>query len=349
MIGITPWHALDDLRRWAGLGLDAAGLAPRQTPSTDVLNEPGLRLRRYPVNGAGGAALLLVPAPIKRHYIWDLHPGCSVVAHAQRRGLDVWLSEWTEASPEDGLDRYVSHLARCVDTIEAATGRVPHLAGHSLGGTLAALHATRHPDRLRALVLLEAPLHFAQDAGAFAPLLQATPSATPMAAALGRVPGSVLNAASVLASPKEFIWQRRAAGLAAAARGGEALRTYLMALRWSLDEFALPGRLFAEVVDGLYRQDRLMRGELELLGQRVRPADLRAPLATVVDPRADAIPPASGLAFHHAASSADKLVLSYDGDPDVLLQHVGSLTGESAHRRLWPALFDWLARTSAPA
>ncbi|MCW7540820.1 alpha/beta hydrolase [Aquabacterium sp. A7-Y] len=347
---VTPFHALDELRRFAGRSFDAAGYAPQQCASEVLLQEPGLRLRRYrsdeQATRSGAPALLIVPAPIKRHYIWDLAPHCSVVRHALGRGFDVWLAEWSEAQDDDGLERYVERIALCADTVAQAAGGPPHLTGHSLGGTLAALHALRHPDQLASLALIEAPLHFGRDSGAFAPWLERTPNAADIGAAFGSVPGSLLNLAAVLASPREFVWDRRAAGVAAMAQGGETLRALLLATRWSLDELALPARLFGEVVDGLYREDQLMRGELELLGRRVVPADLKAPLAMVVDPRGEAIPAASMLPFHAAAGSADKLLLEYRGDAGVLLQHIGALVGANAHRELWPRLLDWMQARS---
>jgi polyhydroxyalkanoate synthase subunit PhaC len=39
------------------------------------------------------------------------------------------------------------------------------LAGHSLGGTLAAIFPSLHPERVRGLALLEAPTKFGRDAG----------------------------------------------------------------------------------------------------------------------------------------------------------------------------------------
>jgi polyhydroxyalkanoate synthase len=44
-----------------------------------VLREPGLTLKAYSDGARAGPAVLLVPAPIKRAYIWDLAPGASVV------------------------------------------------------------------------------------------------------------------------------------------------------------------------------------------------------------------------------------------------------------------------------
>jgi polyhydroxyalkanoate synthase len=59
-----------------------------------------MRLRGYG-DDPTGPVFLIVPAPIKRAYIWDLAPGRSVVRAAQRAGFAVALIEWIEpAAPE---------------------------------------------------------------------------------------------------------------------------------------------------------------------------------------------------------------------------------------------------------
>ena len=50
----------------------------------------------------------------------------------------------------------------------------------------------------------------------------------------------------------------------------------------------MPGALFGDVVDQLYRDDASARGTLEITGERIGPARLTAPLTVVVDPRSGA-------------------------------------------------------------
>jgi polyhydroxyalkanoate synthase len=344
-------EVLDAARRRRGRVLESVGLGPRTTPSTVDEVAPGVRLRSYP-SAADGPPVLLVPAPIKRSYLWDLEPDVSVVGHLARRGLRPFLLEWTERTDDDpdaGLDHHAGTLlAACLDAVTARTGvsRVA-LAGHSLGGTLAAIGAARHPDRVGALALLEAPLRFGAAAGSFAPLVAATPSSTLALLARGGVPGAFLDQVSAAAAPREFVLERRLDLLRSIARLGAAdpaaVRTHLRVLRWSSDEFRMPGALFRDVVERLYRDDAFARGTLEVAGERVGPHRLTVPLTTVFDPRSAVIPPRSVVAVHEAAASADKLLLAYRGEVGVALAHVGVLVGREAHRTLWPRILDRLA------
>jgi polyhydroxyalkanoate synthase len=342
----TTFEQMDRLRRWRGMLLDAAGFAPKETPYRILHEETGVRLRSYGAASQDGPALLIVPAPIKRAYIWDLAPQTSVVQRCLQQGMRVYLAEWMplDGGGEDfGLADYADRmLTACVDAIEADSGQTTViLAGHSLGGTLAAIFACLHAQRCRALVLLEAPLHFAESAGRFAPLVAAAPDARFIAEIFGNVPGSFLNAVSVAAAPQEFQWQPVIDFSRCANR--DKLLTHMRVERWTHDELALPGKLFTEVVELLYRNDALMRRALRIGGRRIGPRDLTVPLLAVIDPRSDVIPPQSVLPFYEAAASRSKQLLHYEGDTGVAIQHVGVLVGANAHARIWPAIFNWLS------
>jgi polyhydroxyalkanoate synthase len=340
-------EALDAARRRGGRALEAAGFGPQTTPSAAVDVAPGVRLRSYPSASGDGPPLLLVPAPIKRSYLWDLEPGVSVVAHAIRRGLRPHLVEWTEVADDDpaaGLDHYADTLlSACLDEVAArtGTGRVA-MAGHSLGGTLAAVCAARRPERVAALALLEAPLRFGAAAGSFAPFVATTPASVVAHLARGGVPGAFLDVVSGAAAPREFALERRL-DLLRSLPDPAALRTHLRVLRWAGDEFRMPGALFRDVVERLYRSDAFARGTLLMAGERVGPDTLTAALTTVVAPRSAVIPPGSIVPVHEAAAAADKLLLEYRGDVGVALQHVGALVGRSAHRDLWPLILERLS------
>jgi polyhydroxyalkanoate synthase len=260
----------------------------------------------------------------------------------------VFLIEWTEPSAEEqgfGLADYADRLIRnCLDAVALETGKPRAcLAGHSIGGTLAAIFAALQPERVQALVLLEAPLHFGADTGAFAPLVAIAPRIGSLAKRLGNVPGCFLDLMSVTADPLTFQWSRWVDALESL-HDMRALQTHIRVERWVLDEFPLASRLFEEIIELLYREDRFMAGTLRVGTRSATPRGLVMPIVSVVDPRSSIVPPSSVLPFFTRVSSGDKKVLWYEGDKGVALQHVGALVGQSAHRRLWPEIFAWLHR-----
>lgn len=340
----TWLEAHDRARQRRGAWLEQLGFGPQCSPLQPIHEQELARLWRL-LSARGRPPLLLVPAPIKAHYIWDLEPAVSVVRHAQRAGFAPYVLQWLAPAAADrdrGLAAYSDvMLPACAAAAVADAGdRRLLVAGHSLGGTLAALFATLHPQTVQALVLLDSPVCFGAASGAFAPLLGALP---PVAALLGNadcVPGSLLNLASVAADPDAFIssrWRDRIlSGLSPA-----AWVRHQRVMRWTLDEKPLSRRLFEETVELLYRRDAFCSNRLVLNGKPVRPSALAAALLCVVDPRSRLVPPASVLGLPYSGR-AQRRVLEYSGDIGVALQHVGMLVGLQAHRTLWPRIFAWL-------
>lgn len=352
MNGSGWWfESLDRVRRFQGKALDRFDLGPQESPHQTIFSRPLASLRAYGTGAPGKPVLLVVPAPIKRPYIWDLCPETSVVRRALERGFQVYLVDWAEPGWQErrcGLDEYAGGLLKdCIDAAAAhARSDQVFLAGHSLGGTLAAIHGAWRPERVAGLVLIEAPLHFGAATGAFRKLLGLGIPAEALVPAGGRLPGSLLSLISARAAPEAFHLGRYFDYLASLG-SREKLQTHWRVERWTLDEFPLPCALFRDVVEQLYREDRFMGGELLIGGTRLGPGNVSVPLFSVYDPDSTVIPPQSILAFQQAVASREKELMPYLGDTGIALRHVGALVGASAHQHIWPRIFDWLGGLAA--
>jgi polyhydroxyalkanoate synthase len=334
----TLFEQLDRSRRLQGAMMDAAGLGPAETLYETVYRAEGVSLRGYAEAAGSGPPVLIVPAPIKRPYIWDLSPAVSAVRRCLATPSRVFLVDWQRAAPEFGLGDYAEGLI--LDCLNAAGDEPAVVLAHSLGGLFAAVFAALHPDRVRGLVLLASPLHFAAGAG----FLGALVARVDVEDLPDQVPGSFLSIGSFQASPATFGWDRWSDALLSLAEPA-ALRTHLQVERWMLDEFALPRRLFAELAD-LMLEDRFTSGTLQIGGRSASPSRLTAPLLCVVDPRCRIVPPEAVTPLMQAAGSGDKTLLHYTGDVGVSLQHVGPLVGRRAHAQLWPEILRWIGLRS---
>lgn len=339
--------ALSDLlRRWYGDLVGAFGFTSGQTPYKIIFSEPGVALRFYGEEGNGEEpVLLIIPAPIKDASIWDLAPRVSVVRHCRDQKLRVYLIEWespdetSDSGISDYADRFISD---CLEHIRKHSGGVPiFAAGHSLGGTLAAIHAALYPEHFRGLILLGSPLHFDKSSGVIDALVAALPRSAISSASSGTVPGSLMSIMAFIADPVSFGWSRVADRIRSSG-DHEARETHFRVNRWSYLETPMSAALFRSVVEDLYRDDRFFRGELGIDGKVAGPDQIMTALLGVVDPHCRVVPPRAMIPFMEAAKSRDVSYLEYEGDTGVSLQHVGMLAGRSAHRRIWPEIVQWI-------
>ena len=337
----AQFDASDILRRAQGDVVGAFGLDPQQSPHQITMSRAHWRLRDY-----GGThrsrSLLIIAAPIKRPYIWDLAPSISAIRFCLHQGLYVQLLEWMPASPSTGNrghDEYVLAISEAVAAVTtAAQGAKPTLIGHSLGGTLAAIYGAFLPKSISGLVLLGAPLCFRPSENQFRDALvtlvpREISDAEPF-------PGSLLSHASALASPGTFIWSRLM-DAAMSIADPVAIEIHARVERWALDEMPLPGKLVRQIIEWLYRENRFCSNELKIGRKVVGPSTLSVPTLAVVN-TADEVAPLNSLKPFADAMAKNVQIIEYPGELGVCLQHLGILVGRHAQAHVWPEILSWL-------
>jgi polyhydroxyalkanoate synthase len=130
--GRTQFSIADILRRAQGHAFGAFGLDPNECPYQVVASGPFWRLRDYTKHDTA-QSLLIVAAPIKRPYIWDLAPTASAIRYCLGQDLHVRLLEWLPASRttgNNGLTEYAEAISNCVAKISSESAGVkPFLIG----------------------------------------------------------------------------------------------------------------------------------------------------------------------------------------------------------------------------
>jgi poly[(R)-3-hydroxyalkanoate] polymerase subunit PhaC len=342
----TLFGMTDILRRAQGNVVAAFGLGPSECAYRVVASGPYWRLRDYG-NHETSHSLIIVAAPIKRPYIWDLAPSASAIGHCLRDGLHVYLLEWLPASrrtSNTGLAECMLAISDCIAKVSVEDrGSKPLLIGHSLGGTLAAIYGTLAPASIRGLVLLGAPLCFQPAQSQFRDaLVSLVPSTLSDAAPF---PGSLLSELSALASPSTFIWSRLM-DAALSFLDHHAMEIHARIERWTLDEIALPGKLVHQIMEWLYRENRLCRGALTIGDTLVDPSSLSVPTLVVVNTADEVAPLASIKPFTDAVPAKNVRIIEYRGEVGVCLQHLGILVGREARAKVWPDIISWLKSRS---
>jgi polyhydroxyalkanoate synthase len=341
--GRTQFSIADILRRAQGHAFGAFGLDPNECAYQVVASGPFWRLRDYTKHDTA-QSLLIVAAPIKRPYIWDLAPTASAIRYCLGQDLHVRLLEWLPASRttgNNGLTEYAEAISNCVAKISSESAGVkPFLIGHSLAGTLAAIFGALAPNSIRGLVLLGAPLCFPPATSRFRDaLVSLVPSGL---AEAEPCPGSLLSHFSALASPDTFIWSRLT-DAAFSVTDSHAMEIHARVERWALDEVPLPGKLVHQLIEWLYRENLFCQGALKIGGTLVGPQSVSVPTLAVINTAddvalLDAIKP-----FIDAMPTSDARIIEYPGEIGVCLQHLGLLIGRQAHAQVWPDITSWIA------
>ena len=232
------------------------------------------------------------------------------------------LLEWRPASRDTGnygFDDCALAISDCVTKVSAvAGGSKPFIIGHSLGGTLAAIYGAFSPESIRGLVLLGAPLCFRAEESPFRDaLISLVPSQ------LFRR-GAISGFALITHECDSFaLCVRVVERLSDAALSLTDLRAMDIHLRvecWALDEVPISGRLVHQLIDWLYRENRLCsRGILQVQKALIGPINLSAPMLAVVNTADDVAPLASVKPFVEGMPTKRVQIIEYPGEQGVCL------------------------------
>jgi fermentation-respiration switch protein FrsA (DUF1100 family) len=118
-----------------------------------------------------------------------------------------------------------------------------------------------------------------------------------------------------------------------------SLRSWLAASEWVDDAAPFPGETLRRWVKDFYQQNRLVKGEVELRGDRVDLSNIECSVLNVSGKGDYVVPPSQTKATTDLARSTDKESVSLDAG------HIGMFVGPGAEE-LWPRMRDWLAPRS---
>lgn len=297
--------------------------------------------RRYPV------PLLLVYALINKPYILDLRPGNSFVEYMVGQGFDVYLLDWGVPGPEDKhlkFDDYaLEYIPRAVrQVLKTSPAQEFSILGYCIGSTIVTLYAaTRTQAPIRNIILLTAPLDFSsREASVFSVWLdERYLDVDKMVDTFGNIPAEVIDLGSKLLKPVENFLGAYTS-LFDRVDDPEAVEAWQTMNKWVNDGVPFAGEAFRQWVKEFYRENKLVKGELEIRGQRVDLRNIQAAFLNVIAERDHIVPPPQSRSIVELVSSQDKETITIPGG------HIGIMAGRGAINGLWPKISDWLMKRS---
>lgn len=316
------------------------------TPKDIIYSQGTLKLYRYrPFSDeVYRVPVVLVMSLISKPYILDLTPGQSFVEYLLRQGFDVFMLDWGVPRPQDRglrLENYVlEYLPRCLEEVQQVTEEQDYsIFGYCMGGHFGLMYASLFPKApLKNLVCVATPVNM-EGMGLFRLWSDRRYfDVDQLVDTLGNIPGDLLFRSFEMLRPMD--------------RWGAYMRLwdnlwndlYVLNFRvlnkWVGDQIPFPGECYRQVIKELMWENKLMRGELRLDGQRVDIQRIRCPFLHIMAEHDHIAPFAATQPLSSLVGSTDK--------EDVILKggHVSLVAGRNAILRLWPKVSQWLAERS---
>ena len=320
------------------------------SPHEVVLRKDRMRLLHY-IGGPKEKAsipVLLVYALINRPYILDLQPDRSVVQALLRRGLDVYMVDWGQPKNGDrflGLEDYIErYLDECIrKLIEISGQRKISLLGYCIGGYLTSIYASLHPENVKNMALMAAPLDFDIGKGLlhlwtreeyFNPEL--------VVEAFGNAPAQFLNGGFVMLDPLGNTLLKYLNLLENIEDRG-FVEMFLRMEKWLSDGIPVAGEFYTQFIRDGYQRNLYMKNKLKINGYTARANNLKMPLLAIVAEKDHIVPPESTLNLLKIVKSKDKTTFFFPTG------HIGLSVGGESHKKLWPKVAEWfIDRSGSP-
>ena len=318
-----------------------------QTPSEVVYAENKLELLHYEsrADEQHGVPILVVYALINKPFILDLQPDRSVVRRLLDAGHDVYMIDWNEPSRLDQhltLDDYVNrYIDNCVDEVRERSGQdAVNILGYCMGGTMTAMYAALHPEKVRAMGLMAAGLYF-EDTGGVLELWGDEQYYEPRAVkeAYGNMPAEVLDIGFALMDPVSN-YVSKYVRFYDNLEDDDFIENFARMERWLSEGIDVAGEAYVQFLEDIYQGNKLYENELELNGKHVDTSDIDMPLLFIMGEYDHLIPCGASEPFADVVGTDDVEMIKYPTG------HIGLSVSGSSHEEVWPQVADWFHEKS---
>ena len=317
------------------------------SPKEEVYREDNVILYRYTpvVKRPYKIPVLIVYALVNRPYMVDLQENRSLVRNLLALGMDVYLIDWGYPQRNDRwitIDDHVnSYIENCVDYLRAHYGLDKiNLLSICQGGTLSLCYTALHAEKVRNLVTMVTPVDFHIPDG----LLNVwsgcnygpqSMDVDAMVKAQGNIPGDFMNFGFLLLKPFQLNVEKYL-GLTDILDDEAKLINFLRMEKWIFDSPDQAGETFRQFIKDFYQENKLIKGEFTLGGQRVDLKNITIPVLNIYAEEDHLVPPASSLALKEYVGTEDYSELAYP------VGHIGMYVSGKVQKDLPPAIVEWL-------
>ena len=321
----------------AALRDSSIGLSfPWTTANTVALELASMRLRDFSIRADGPATLICAPYALHGATIADFAPGHSVVEALCHSGISrVFVTDWRSATPEMRyftIDNYLADLNVAVDEV----GPPVDLVGLCQGGWLALVYAARFPNKVRRLVLVGAPIDIAAAEFRLSRFVDDMPST--MFDEFVRLGEGIVHGEQMLR-----LWgisEQAEAALQNPPALDPARRRELIDRfrKWYAETLDLPGSFYLQVVNWLFKENRIAEGRFVALGQCIDLTRLNVPIFLLAASHDEVVSVDQLFAVKRLVGTPAERLVSIT-EPGV---HLGLFLGANVLDGSWRKIAHWL-------
>lgn len=307
-----------------------------------VYEEDKLKLFRFKptVRNPLKTPLLIVYALVNRETMMDLEEGNSFIQNLLKEGIDIYIIDWGYPTIDDKyltLEDYIEgYINNAVDFVrEKSKVEKINLLGVCQGGTFSAMYSALHPDKIKNLVTMVAPIDFAPNDALLFAWSKYLDIDKIVDAHYGLVPGDFMNNAFVTLKPIALNINKYT-NLVDDFDDPEAIGNFLKMEKWIFDSPDQVGEALKQFVNDLYRENKLVKGKMYLGDKKVDLKNITMPVLNIY-----------GKKDHIVSPTASKNFGKYVGTKDVETHeiptgHIGMYVSSRSKKVVAPLISQWL-------
>jgi poly(3-hydroxyalkanoate) synthetase len=241
-------------------------------------------LRAFRDKKTGAPELILPPQASHHSMVADWKKGQSLVETYLKNSKEgVYAIDWkpcTQERKDETIDDLVDQVLESIDAINPSKGKVK-LTGLCQGGWLAAIVAARYPEKVKKMTLAAAPIDFTADGGAINAMAETLPMS--WYKAMVNLNNGMMSGEFMVSGFKSLTFVDRYIGDYLKLyqniddEAFVARRNYFV--RWYDQPQDLAGAWYLQAVEELFKENKLIKGELTIHGEKVDLKAIACPVA----------------------------------------------------------------------
>jgi class III poly(R)-hydroxyalkanoic acid synthase PhaC subunit len=336
-----------ELKRWIHVFEVMNGPEPKigHTPKNEVWRKNKSILWHYPAKEKKyEIPMFFVYSLFGKPYILDIAPKASVIENLTNLGYDVYLLDWGSPGYEDkgiSLDIYIKDYLRTAvkRALRHSGAEEISVIGYCLGGTISSIYAAIAEEPIKNLIVATVPIDFSVFVGPdklSEALKTGVIDVNRFIDVYGVIPSSYVE--GMFRSITTPITFSNYVSLVNRAHDKKFVDKWRRMNKWTTDQVPFAGEAFRQLSIDLFRDNKLVNGELVIAGQNVNLANITANLLVISSINDNLIVEEQSKPLMDLVSSEDKTYLRVEAG------HVSlALTGKFAG-----VLHEWVSERSKP-